>query len=431
MNKNRSLCLVGCMVMMGALSSAYGVTPTYVTLSGRSTFSLYGVAQKIRQDRSRGYHTTVQGAQIDISVDRASDSGIQHKLMFSLNGTPSIPMGPNPPIFQQAYAELKGRIGTFQAGNVFSVPDTMVINGGSILKGNFGYDGYLGAVFNSSAKVPTGTEMTGTTGAATKLVYYTPRFGIAGCKPVFQAGVDFTPNSEHRGDAILSSNRTQVPFSQGSIYGNNVLEYGLNYMDDWGDIQAQVALCSVHGRAVDGRFTSHIGDFASGRSTRYNLRPYQSWEIGGLVGYQDTQFAMGYVNDGRSAVQRVGVTIDPTDYTFEQFAYGKAPRRFNVAISHRYGPAVFTLGHQDNNLQVTRTQKTKCRVLSSQCEYSIAEGLSSFVDMNWVRHNTTSEAQRLNDYEGGRDVNRLTGFDFLYLPSNKGFVGSTGFKMSF
>jgi hypothetical protein len=432
MIKMRSLYVWSCVFIMGAIGHTHGVTPPSVTISGRGNFSLYGVGQKIRQDRSRGYHTTVQGAQINVSVDRASDSGIQHKLMFSLNGTPSIPMGPNPPIFQQAYAELKGRIGTFQAGNVFSVPETMVITGGSVLRGNFGYDGYLGAVFNSSAKVVTGTNMIGNVGAATKFAYYTPRFGIAGMKPVFQVGMDFTPNSEHRGDAILSSNRTQAPYSQGTIFGNNILGFGVNYMDDFDPFQIQVAFCGLRGRAMDGRYTLHIGDFANGnRANRYNLRPYNSWEIGALVGMNDTQFAVGYVNDGKSATQRVGVTVDPTDESIEKFAYGKAPRLFNIGLSHRYGPAVFSVGHQHNTQKITKIDKTKCRVVSMQCEYDISEGVSSFMDANLIRHNTTAAAQDLNAYEGGRFANRLTGYDFLDLPTNKGFVASTGFKVFF
>lgn len=431
MNKKKTLYFLGCLLAASSISEVYGITPTYVTLSGRSTFSLYGVAQKSKKDRSRGYHAMVQGAQINLSVDRSSDAGIQHKLMFSINGTPSIPMGPNPPIFQQAYAELKGRVGTLQVGNVYSVPETMCLSGGSVLKGNYGYDGYLGAVFNTASKVVTGTDMVGNTGAATKFVYYTPRFGVGSLKPVFQVGVDFTPNSEHRGDAILSSNKTQVPYTQGSIYGNNMIGMGINYMDEIAENwQVQVALCRIQGKARDGRYTLHLGEFSgSSESNRYNLRPYNSWEIGALVGYKDTQFAIGYVNDGRSATQRHGVSRYPE---YEQYAYGLAPRLFNIGLSHTYGPATFTLGWQRNVHRINATDKTRCKAWSSQCEYQFTDGCSSFVDINLVNHQTNQAAQDLNALEAGVDpVNRLTGYDDLVLPNNRGFVASTGFKVCF
>ncbi len=428
---NKNKVLISVLLSTCFTVPALAAIPSGLTISGSSAFAVHGVQQKRRMNKSKGYHSSVESSSICFTYANQSDAGHEHKIVANMNATPSVPNGPNPNIFNQMYMQFRGPAGTLQMGNVYSIPETMCLAGGDILAGNGGFNSYYGSVFNNASYVLTGTDMSGNVGSATKVTYLTPRFALWNDKPVLQVGVDFTPNSQHYGSAPLVTNRSQTSYSQGDIYGVNTMGFGVNYMDDFDNWQVQVALCGVRGTAYDGRQTAHIGDFRNAnKANRHVLRPYRSWEIGAHVGYKDTQLAAGYVHNGKSAIQKPGVTIDPTNQDHEQFSGGNAGRLINVGLAQNYGPARASIGFQNNTMKITARDRTRCRVVSVGGEYTIGEGLVAFIDNNIIKHDTTRSAILLSDLNGGEDVNPIE-YPRLTVDSNKGFTCAGGLKVYF
>lgn len=416
----------------GAGTSLYGDVSPNISITGSSSFSVYGINQKQKQNKSRGFHTTVENAELDINVNRKSDAGHELSLMFSLNAVPALGNGPNPSVFRQVYIQFRGPAGTLQMGNVYSVTTTMTMSGGSVMCGNGAYDNSgLYGVFNASSLVLTGTDMAGDVGNATKITYLTPRFPLFSDRPVVQFGIDYTPSSQDVGDTPLVTNYSQAYWNQGGIYGSNMVSYGVNYMDSNDDWQIQGSVCGLQGVAYDGRNTAHLGNhYSDMKATRHNLKPYRAIETGVMLGYKDYQIGAGYIHNGKSAVQKQGVSIDPTNMRYEQFSQGDGGRLMNIGFTYTYGPLKASIGAQRNVQRITSSNRTTCKVVSGCVEYTIVDGLSTFLDSNFIRHKTNKAAMYLNDLEGGNDVNPVE-YPNLTMPSNKGVVVGSGLKINF
>lgn len=430
MKKNVFLLLI--LFLSELTLSIYAEVSPSISITGGSSFSVYGVNQKQKKNKSRGFHTSVENASLDIRVNRKSDAGHEQTLVFSLNAVPSLANGPNPSVFRQVYIQFRGPAGTLQMGNVSSITGTMIMSGGSVMCGNGAYDnGNLYGVFNASSAVLTGTYMAGDVGSATKISYLTPRFPIFNERPVLQFGVDYTPSSQDVGDSPLVTNYSQAYWQQGGIYGSNVVSAGVNYMDSVDDWQIQAGLCALKGVAYDGRDTVHLGNYYSeNKANRHNLREYKAWEVGAMVGYKDFQIGGGYVSNGKSAIQRPGVSVDPSNPSYEQFSQGDAGKLINIGFTHTYGPLKTSIGAQKNVQKIAEGQHTICRVVSGCMEYTLTDGLSTFVDANLIHHKTSNAAMQLTNYQGGADVNPVE-YPYLTMPNNKGLVVGSGLKVNF
>jgi outer membrane protein OmpU len=123
---------------------------------------------------------------------------------------------------------VKGAFGEFRFGDEDGASDLMKLGAFTIAAGTGGIDGTV-----DLPRLVAGTN----TSDATKIIYFTPR--IAG----FQAGVSYTPNASSNGDNLAVTNVDQV---------KDVIEAGLNYVGNFGDVGIKVGVIGHIGDSTDG-----------------------------------------------------------------------------------------------------------------------------------------------------------------------------------
>ncbi len=431
MKRSYQIAMAIAAISMSTMS--YADTAPAVSISGKSTFAGYGVKQDRTDGKNRGVHASVESSEINFKVGKKSDDGsMRYGAVFTLLAHPNIQTGPNPETWKRAYGELETKFGAVRIGNADSVTLDLVPNAGTIMVGMAGFSGAkIYNVFNSASEVNHGTDLYMETFRATKVVVNTPElaFDPAG-KHKVTLGVDFTPNTEHRGNSKMVDDRSTSFASQGSIYGEHVVGYAAAYKGDCAGWDVTLGAGGLWGRTRDGRNTTHLGNFRSGKASSHNLRDISSYKLGGTVVKDDYSLGWGYVYNGRSGIQKHGMSLDRNNALFEQFADGRAGHLCNLAVARKVGPADFSVGFQYNTNRTNKTQHTSCRVLSLDSGYKIMDGMQVVLGVNLIKHDTNNAAMLLNEYAGGRNVN-VAEYPNLVTNDNKGFVVASGFKIRF
>lgn len=303
---------------------------------------------------------------------------------------------------------LKSRLGTLMIGNTQGVENIMARGAYAIPGGTGGFDGN----FKCTTIRPTGllltTDMVGATKYATKITYVTPRFyGL-------QAGVSYTPNSEHKGEGSngephnkTSSKTPKVPFDV-----NNVA-LGLNYMHDFNDdISLALALTSEFGRTRPPLGGNNLN--SKNLATAYQTAPRhhtKSYAIGGALNLYDFEFGVEWIDNGKSqqiknaskvlaagaaqgnAAGRVPQTAGgdpvladgsqvyspvPTQYTGPLGGFN-AGTVFSIAGAYSFGLNKVSLGYYRSKRKFNGAF-TKGNVYSVDYDRAIAPGFSVFAE---------------------------------------------------
>jgi hypothetical protein len=419
--------------LLATTSTLFGATSPELTISGKSVFAGYGSGQKVTQGKSGGTAVMVEDSAIRFTVNRATDFGLEQKIFFELNGVPSMPVGANPAVMKQVYIQLKGKYGSFWIGNVNSTTKEDSVNGGKIIiTGPANYTCKLKNVFNMTSGVLYEDQLVGENYAATKIKYLTPYLSLIHSKgPEVQLGIDFTPNSEHKGDAIMANNRSQSFASQGSIFANNTVSYVAKVRQKVNsDLTTTLGFSGLKGTSRDGRNTTHLGNFRDNDATRHNLRNYFSYNIGGEIDYKDTSFVVAFQNNGRSAIQKHGVSKNITNANYEQFAYGNAGKGYEVALAQTYGSVSGSLAYLNTSKKHAKSQKGHGEIVSANVAYGMAPGISLVAGASYIKQTTSKAGALLTEYEGGRDVNPVV-FDEQLINNNRGYVTAAGIAIKF
>lgn len=272
---------------------------------------------------------------------------------------------------QENRIRLKGRFGTFMFGNTQGVENIMARGAYSVPGGTGGFDGN----FKTTTIRPVGllltTDMVGATKYATKATYVTPRF--AG----FQAGISYTPNSEHKGDGTpgqphykTSSKDPQEPFAVGNV------ALALNYVKDFNqDLSVALALTSQFGRA---RPPKHVtpSDNTNRRWTMYQTAPrhnVKSYAVGGVLEYKDFEFGVEWINNGKS------LQIKNAPQTVQAAGGFNAGQAFSVAGAYTFGFNKVSLGYYHSKRKFNG-KNTTGKVYSLDYDRAIAPGFSVFAE---------------------------------------------------
>jgi hypothetical protein len=273
--------------------------------------------------------------------------------------------------------------------------------------------------------------LAGETYAATKVKVLSPEMKFSEKGPSFQVGLDFTPNSEHKGDALMANNRSQSFASQGSIFGNNMISYSVKATQELDkDLNVSLAFSGLRGESRDGRKTAHLGNFRDGGASSHNLKDYKSYNVGGLIEYKDTQFAAGFQDNCRSGVQKHDVSIDPSNVNYEQFSYGNAGKGYDVAVAQTYGETEMSVAYLHTTKKHAKAQKGQGHIISGNLGHKLADGLHLVGGVSYLKQTTSRAAILASEYEGGKDINPNE-FDKLLINNNKGYVGTVGLSVKF
>jgi len=157
---------------------------------------------------------------------------------------------------------VKGAFGEFRFGDEDGASDLMKLGAFTIAAGTGGIDGAV-----NLPRLVAGEN----TSDATKIIYFTPR--IAG----FQAGVSYTPQADSNGDnlAVTGINVDTA---------KNVVEAGLNYVGNFGDVGIRAGVIG------------HVGDRTKSRGAGNVRLDDDFWKLygGGVLSFAGFSVAGGY-----------------------------------------------------------------------------------------------------------------------------------------
>jgi hypothetical protein len=306
----------------------------------------------------------------------------------------------------------------------------LIYDGAEVLEGNGGYSADLGSVFNKSSKAEMGLNSAGDSKRATKVIYKSPYFSWHPTRHQWMFAIDFCPNSEHRGNSPLVDNRSQSDAFQGSIFGEKLVEYVVRYEDKNGPLETTISAGGVHGESYDGRNTVHLGDHKNGPVAKHNLRNYNSQKAGMLIRYKDTGFSAGYVRNGKSGIQKSGVSLDVYNRYYEQYAAGKAGNLMSVGISQQFGPAAISLGGQYNKNRTNHRSYVIHKAVSLDGSYKLMEGLKFITGVTYINQDTNRAAILLTKFEKAENVDPVK-YEQQVMNDNRGFVFAGGLNFAF
>ncbi len=337
-----STAIVGASLLLAAPAVAQGPE---VSLNGYIKFEVWFDDQDTAFDDAQDYHFEVDDAEVRFVAKATADNGLTYGLKLEIDvdaGT----------VTDEARLQFSGAWGTLQLGDEDGAEDAMIYGGESVLSGQGGFDGGLGSSGFDFLGVPFASpDIIGNTGDATKVSYFTPRFGG------LQLGVSYTPDSGHslssskddddedqdvdlEGTAhVLSSSAditdelTSSSYDPTSSNTEDSVELGANFVRSFNGFDIALAGVVVWADAEDEEvFSVHTID---GSVHTVSVEDVFSWAAGGTLGFGGFSVGGGYGDSGDS----LSLSHEPTsgvdaDGEFWDVAAGYSSGPFSVSVGY-------------------------------------------------------------------------------------------------
>ena len=209
--------LVGASLIAGP---AFASDPPELKMSGHARAELWFGSQDDESGRGdRSPHMETDDAEISFDAKATADNGLLYGLHMELD------MDDAGDRVDEANVFFEGNWGRLELGDQDGAEDVMLYGGTNNLVANGGYDGGAASFFDFNGVSASSPDMAGDTGDATKITYFTPRFGG------FQVGVSYTPDDDHNFTESLAS-----------ADGTNEHHFGLaaNYVESFNGVDVAV-----------------------------------------------------------------------------------------------------------------------------------------------------------------------------------------------
>lgn len=317
---------------------------------GQGTFAAMMFHQKRAEGnngKGNGSHFTMTDGFLGFQMLGKADGygELEYELLLGLD--------PNPDStnVDTASALLRGEWGTLMFGNGYGAEYYMSKGPlQQVIGGIGGADGDYTQVVNRTSGTIISMQPIGRTKNGTKISFYTPR--IYG----FQAGFSFTPNSRHRGEAKLFTNRNSrdninIPFDKNNIAA------GLNYVKKFSngiELGASAAGIWANTQQPNGRPAAPAAIDASNNSPRQRT---QTWLAGIVLGYQHFEAGFEYIDNGKSH-----------EINNPLYQGSDAGKIYNFGLAYNIGPDKFSLGYSHTK------RKLPANALLTQANFGVGSG---------------------------------------------------------
>lgn len=354
----------------------------------------------LNKGRGGGHHFSVDDSRFNADVFYKADglNALEYGFLVGINLDAS-----NTTAIQEARLKFKNSYGTLLLGVSRGFDDFGAVGAFSVMGATGGFAGDYKNVLNVSTGVVAVVDLAGAPKDATKMTYVTPRaYG-------FQAGLSFTPNTAHKGEAKLANNVSLDV--DGKAFDKNQFGFGVNYKKSYGDVNVAASLTTLMGRtkAVDPTSTSGTYFTAERKATK-------SYALGATVGYKDWMFGAEWIDNGKSQQEK----LNGAD----------AGKVWSAALGYTYGVDQFTFGYlgSTRNMGFNATAnlgKAKAQVFSLTWDHKLAPGLSVYAEANCFDYKTTDAAVAAQNNVAY--INNLV----QGVQSNRGHVFILGSKVKF
>lgn len=382
-----STVLVSSLLVSSQVNAATtGPTPTMATphlqISGQTSFNswFYNNKRNIilgdadnnpckRKSYSRGQIFTVDNSRLKFNADGRTDRGMDYGLVIVLDGNTD-----KDKIVREDYLYFGGSWGKIYAGDTYGVQNTMSFGGFSEWIGT----GFIDGSFDRAVNLTTGTihsvDPVGDPGRETKLTYSTPRWnGI-------QAGVSYTPRTEHKGEAKGNNSRTSVNTPKEPFSTDNIAS-GINFIHEFSNgFKMALSATSVFGKAR--------AEF-QGAPKRRNVASYA---FGGDFGYQDFGFGVEYGNNTRSyQLKSLGNRVNAGQYLDFGLTYKWGATKFGTGLYYAWRKTL--------NEELTAKKTATTRGVQAAIDRKLAPGLGVYFEYMYIQMKNpaaTADAARTN-----------------------------------
>ena len=276
-----STALVGAS-LLGAAPVAAAEAPT-LSFSGYTRVEVSFVDQDLSTSRGRGYNFKVDDNYLFWSAKGTADNGMTNTASTSIESR----AGGNITV-DEAKVTLTNQWGSLVMGDDDGADDIMMVGGYALLTAGFGYDGGYTANVQTAGNGLVFASLSGDTGDATKVSYYTPRWNG------LQLGASWTPDSGNSFDSGIA----------GDNDGNNEnsLGLGLNYNNKIGDVGIRFGTTYAHASTE-----AAIPSVAA-------LDDVSAWSIGGTLSYSGFSVGVGHGDNDDSNCTKANTLCDAGDW---------------------------------------------------------------------------------------------------------------------
>ncbi len=324
-----------------------------------------------RQKFGRGQLFTVDDSKLKFTVSGKLDTGMEYGLVIVLDGNRN-----KDKIVRENYLFFEGSWGKILAGDTYGVQNFMSFGGFSEWGGTGFIDGPLDRVVNFTTGVLHSVDLVGDTSRNTKLTYVSPRWnGI-------QAGISYTPQTEHIGEAPINS-QTSVASPKQPFGADNVAS-GINFIHKFSDdFEMALSATSIFDKA---RPEYH------GARKRHRTA---SFAFGGDFTLGDIGFGAEYGNNLRSR------EFAGQDTRFKS----NAGQFLDFGLSYTWGATKLSAGYYygwRNTLhkESKKRKKAKTNAFQTAVDHKLAPGLGVYFEYSHIQMNNPKakfEAKQVNN----------------------------------
>lgn len=184
---------------------------------------------------------------------------------------------------------------------------------------------------------------------ATKINYYTPKWSG------FQAGISYTP-ALNKGQTV-----DRVDNTAGDI--DNIWDLGLSYEREMG--AAKIGLAAT---------------YESGDAETSATEDTRAWNLGGVLGYRDFQFAASY-----------------GDWDDSDASAGRESDYWTLGAAYAMGPVGLSATYMESTREVGANDDNDYENLVLGVDYKLAQGLTAYAEASLFEFDSGTNA---NDNEG-------------------------------
>lgn len=315
---------------------------------------------------------TADSSRIKFNVDGKTDPGMDYGLVIVLDGNPDATKN-----VREDYLYFGGTWGRIYAGDTFGVQNSMAFGGYDQWGGTGFLDGgVLDRVVNYTTGAPHSVDLVGDTSRDTKLTYYTPRWrGI-------QAGVSYTPRTEHRGEQGVNSWTSQKspkePFDTESIAS------GVNFIHKFTCGFLNGLEMALSGTSVFGKAHPEFHGAPKRRKTA-------GFAFGGTFTYEDIGFSAEYGNDLKSREIKGQSKSNAGQFVDFGLSYTWGATKFSSGYFYGWRKA---LGGGINSNYVRR--KAKTNAVAAAVDHKLAPGLGVYVEYAYIQMKNPAASAKAN-----------------------------------
>ena len=301
--------------LLGAVPVAAAEAPS-ISFSGWTRVEMVMIDQDLSAGRGRGYDFDVDSNYLVWSAKGTADNGMTY------TASTSVSTGAGAIVTDEAKITLTNQWGTVIMGDDDGADDVMMVGGYSLMTAGYGYDGGYTSNVNRGGVGFTGVfaSLTGDTGDATKISYYTPRWSG------LQLGASWTPDSGAAFDQGANE-----PDNDGDR--ENTFGAGLNYNGKVGEVGVRVGITGVVGSTEPSSIS------ASGTSSLAR-DDISSWSAGGTLSYSGFSIGAGHGDSGDSNCTKANTLCDQGEW-------------WDISGQYKFGGTTIATGYLNNESNAT------------------------------------------------------------------------------